>query len=62
MEGELNRAICEALIGLGAKTVVVLSEDFEKGGFAWVEIADDQLTIAFYDEDAVKQYEQTVSR
>jgi hypothetical protein len=31
-EGELGRAVCEALIGLNAKAVVVLSEDIEKGG------------------------------
>ena len=29
-EGQLNRAICEALIGLNAESVVVLSEDFER--------------------------------
>ena len=32
VEGELNRAICEALIGLNAKAVVVLSEDLKKSG------------------------------
>ena len=32
VEGGLNRAICEALIGLNAREVVVLSADFAKGG------------------------------
>jgi len=32
VEGGLNRAICEALIGLNAREVVVVSEDLEKGG------------------------------
>ena len=32
VKGGLNQAICEALIGLNARVVVVLSEDLEKGG------------------------------
>jgi hypothetical protein len=32
VEGELNQATCEALIGLNAKAVVGLPEDLEKGG------------------------------
>jgi hypothetical protein len=34
VEGELNQAICEALIELNAKTAVVLSGDLEKGGLS----------------------------
>ncbi len=32
VEGELNRMICEAIIGLGARTVVVISEDVTRSG------------------------------
>lgn len=34
VEGALNQAICEALIGLNARAVVVLSADFVKGGLS----------------------------
>ena len=47
VEGELNRAICEALIGLGAKTVVVLSEDFEKGGLMSIPEVRDAVRDAW---------------
>jgi hypothetical protein len=32
VEGGLNRAICEALIGLNARAVIIVSADFARGG------------------------------
>ncbi|HZC18220.1 MAG TPA: hypothetical protein VE225_00780, partial [Rubrobacteraceae bacterium] len=32
LEGELNRMICDALIELGGRTVVVISEDVSRAG------------------------------
>ena len=47
VEGELNRAICEALIGLNAREVVVLSADFAKGGLRSIPEVKDAIRDAW---------------
>jgi hypothetical protein len=47
VEGGLNRAICEALIGLNAREVVVLSEDLEKGGLRSIPEVKDAVRDAW---------------
>jgi hypothetical protein len=47
VEGELNRAICEALIGLNARAVIVLSADFAKGGLRTIPEVKDAVRDAW---------------
>src|SRR5215208_3628203 len=47
VEGALNRAICEALIGLNARVVVVLSEDLEKGSLRSIPEVKDAVRDAW---------------
>jgi hypothetical protein len=47
VEGALNRAICEALIGLNARTVVVLSVDFAKGSLRSIPEVKDAVRDAW---------------
>ena len=47
LEGELNRAICEALIGLHARAVVVHSEDLVKGGLRSIPEVKDAVRAAW---------------
>jgi hypothetical protein len=47
IEGGLNRAICEALIGLNARVVVVLSEDLEKGSLRSIPEVKDAVRDAW---------------
>lgn len=47
VEGGLNRAICEALIGLNAREVVVVSEDLEKGGLRSIPEVKDAVRDAW---------------
>lgn len=37
-------------------------EDYETEGFVWIEIADDEMHVAFYDKHATLQYEQTLTK
>jgi hypothetical protein len=47
VEGGLNRALCEALIGMNARAVVVLSEDLEKGGLRSIPEVKDAVRDAW---------------
>ena len=47
VEGGLNRAICEALIGLNARAVIVLSADFAKGGLRCIPEVKDAVRDAW---------------
>lgn len=41
IEGELNRMICDAIIGLGSRSVVVISEDVSRAGLRTIpEVRD----------------------
>jgi hypothetical protein len=35
-------------------------EDAEREGFAWIEILDSTMTVAFYDLDGAKEFEQSI--
>jgi hypothetical protein len=47
VEGELNREICEVLIELNAKTVVVISGDLEKGNLSSIPEVRDAVRDAW---------------
>ena len=47
VEGGLNQAICEALIGLNARSVTVLSTDFSKGGLRSIPEVKDAVRDAW---------------
>jgi len=47
VEGGLNRAICEALIELNARAVIVLSADFAKGGLKSIPEVKDAVRDAW---------------
>jgi hypothetical protein len=47
VEGGLNQAICEALIGLNARSVRVLSTDFSKGGLRSIPEVKDGVRDAW---------------
>jgi hypothetical protein len=47
VKGGLNRAICEALIGLNTRVVVVISEDLEKGSLTSIPEVKDAVRDAW---------------
>jgi hypothetical protein len=47
VEGGLNRAICEALIRLNARAVIVLSADFARGGLRSIPEVKDAVRDAW---------------
>jgi hypothetical protein len=47
IEGGLNQAICEALIGLNARTVIVFYADFVKGGLRSIPEVKDAVRDAW---------------
>jgi hypothetical protein len=47
VEGRLNRAICEALIELNARAVIVLSADFARGGLRTIPEVKDAVRDAW---------------
>jgi hypothetical protein len=47
VEGRLNRAICEALIELNARAVIVLSADFARGGLRSIPEVKDAVRDAW---------------
>jgi hypothetical protein len=55
MEAGLKREICQALIGLGAPMVVVLSENYEKGGLRTIPDVVDAVREAWLSVDGVKR-------
>lgn len=50
VEGELNRAICEALMELGAPSVAVISEDVRKGDLKSIPEVKDAIREAWLSE------------
>ena len=55
VEGELNRMICNAIIGLGARTVVVISEDVSRGGLRTIPEARDAVREAWLSVGGLKR-------
>jgi hypothetical protein len=54
LEAELNREICQALIGLGAPVVSVLSEDYEKRGLSTIPDVVDAVREAWLSADRLE--------
>ena len=55
VEGELNRAICEALIELGAPSVAVISEEMRKGDLRSIPEVKEALREAWLSEKGLKR-------
>jgi hypothetical protein len=62
VEGELNQAICEVLIGLSAKTAVVLSGDLEEGGLSSIPEVRDAIRDAWLSPRGLKRQIAAVVR
>lgn len=62
VEGELNQAICEALIGLSAKTALVLSGDLEKGGLRSIPEVRDTVRDAWLSPRGLERQIAAVAR
>ena len=54
MEAELNWAICQALIGLGAPVVIVLSEGYEKRGLTTIPDVVEAVRGAWLSAEGLK--------
>ena len=54
LEAELNQEICQALIGLGAPVVSVLSEDYEKRGLSTIPGVVDAVREAWLSADRLR--------
>jgi hypothetical protein len=62
VEGELNREICEALIELNAKTVVVISGDLEKGNLSSIPEVRDAVRDAWLSPPGMERQIAAVAR
>ena len=62
VKGGLNRAICEALIGLNARVVVVLSEDLEKGSLRSIPEVKDAVRDAWLSLRGLERQLEAVAR
>jgi hypothetical protein len=60
--GELNQAICEALIELNAKSAVVLSGDFERGGLSSIPEVRDAVREAWLSPPGLERQIVAVAR
>ncbi len=62
VEGELNRAICEVLIELNAKTAVVLSSDLEKVGLSSIPEVMDAVREAWLSPPGLERQIAAIAR
>jgi hypothetical protein len=62
VEGDLNQAICEALIELNAKTAVVLSGDLEKGSLSSIPEVRDAVREAWLSPSGLERQIAALSR
>jgi len=62
VDGEVNREICEALIGLSAKTAVVLSGDLERGGLRSIPEVGDAVRDAWLSPRGLERQIAAVAR
>jgi hypothetical protein len=62
IEGELNRVICESVIGLGARTVVVISEDVTRAGLKTIPEARDAVRKAWLSVNGLKRQLEAAAR
>jgi len=62
IEGELNRQICEALIGLGAASVAVVSEGLTKRHLKSIPEVKDAIREAWLSPEGLRRQVEAVSR
>ncbi|MGB3633646.1 MAG: hypothetical protein WA982_06365 [Rubrobacteraceae bacterium] len=62
LEGELNRMICDAIIGLGARTVVVISEDVTRSGLRTIPEAREAVRKAWLSVGGLKRQIEAAER
>lgn len=62
IDGELNRMICDAIIGLGARTVIVVSEDVTLAGLKTIPEARDAVRKAWLSVNGLKQQIKAAER
>ena len=62
VDSELNRMICEATIGLGARTVVVISEDVTRSGIRTIPEARDAVRKAWLSVAGLKRQIEAAAR
>ena len=62
IEGGLNRAICEALTGLHARAVVVLSEGLERGGLRSIPEVKDAVRDAWLSRRGLERQVEAAAR
>jgi hypothetical protein len=62
VKGGLNRAICEALIGLNARAVIVLSADFAKGGLMSIPEVKDVVRDAWLSLHGLERQAEAATR
>lgn len=62
VEGGLNRAICEALIGLNARAVIVLSAGFAKGGLRSIPEVKDAIRDAWLSLHGLERQAEAATR
>ncbi len=62
IDGELNRMICDAIIGLGARTVVVVSEDVSRAGLRTIPEARNAVRKAWLSVGGLKRQIEAARR
>lgn len=62
IEGELNRAICDALIELGASAVVVLSQDLTESGLGSIPEVQAAIRSAWLSLEGLKRQIEAAAR
>lgn len=62
MSGELNRMICDAIIDLKSRTVVVISEDVTRAGLRTIPEARDAVVKAWLSVRGLKRQIEAASR
>ena len=62
VEGRLNRAICEALIELNARAVIVLSADFARGGLRTIPEVKDAVRDAWLTQRGLERQVDAVAQ
>lgn len=62
LDGELNRMICDAIIGLGGRTVVVISEDATRSGLRTLPEARDAVRKAWLSAAGLERQIKAASR
>lgn len=61
IDGDLNRMICDAIIGLGARTVVVVSEDVTRSGLRTIPEARDAVRKAWLSVNGLRRQIEATS-